>query len=106
MYRNIENIEADRAKAAMHAPPKVGLRNSVRSNIGYWMRASTTTKATSRTAAPMRKKTISVLPQPSALPRTSAKMSRKRPPEKVTRPSQSLGPASGSLDSATLVSEM
>ena len=54
----------------------------------------------------MRKETISVLPQPSALPRTSAKMSRKRPPEKVMSPSQSFGPAFGSLDSATLVSEM
>ena len=90
----------------MHAPPKVGLRNSVRSNIGYLMRASTTTKATSRTTAPTRNDTISVLPQPSALPRTSAKMSRKSPPEKVTSPSQSFGPASGSLDSATRVSEM
>ena len=90
----------------MHAPPKVGLRNSVRSNIGYRMRASTATKAMSRTTAPMRNETIRVLPQPSALPRTSAKMSRKRPPEKVTSPSQSLGPALGSLDSATLVKEM
>ena len=47
-----------------------------------------------------------MLPQPSALPRTSAKMSRKSPPENVTSPSQSFGPASGSLDSATRVSEM
>ena len=36
----------------MHAPPKVGLRKSVRSSIGCLMRASTTTKSTSRTTAP------------------------------------------------------
>ena len=46
-----------------------------------------------------------VLCQPSALPRTSAKISRNRPAENVRRPGQSTPEASGSRDSSTRVNE-
>src|SRR3954471_15045565 len=104
MYRNIENSDADIANAAIDAPAKAGLRSSVRSNIGRAWRRSTTTNAHSSTTAPIRNDTISGLPQPSALPRTSAKTSRNRPSENVTRPAQSTPAASGSRDSPTRVS--
>src|ERR1044072_5594961 len=95
MYRNSENSDEDNAKAAIAAPPNVGTRNSARSNIGYSTRLSTTMNATSSATAPTRNATISGLPQPSGLPRTSAKISRKSPSEKVTSPGQSVGPAFG-----------
>src|SRR3954447_10002804 len=100
-YRNIENSDADIANAAIDAPANAGLRRSVRSNIGRAWRRSTTTNAVSSTTAPTRNETISGLPQPSALPRTSAKISRNSPAENVTSPAQSTPAASGSRDSAT-----
>src|SRR5919199_4650938 len=104
MYRNIENSDAESAKAAIDAPANAGLRSSPRSNIGRARRRSTTTNAHSSTNAPMRNETMSALPQPSALPRTRANTSRNSPAENVTRPAQSTPAASGSRDSFTRVS--
>ena len=58
-----------------------------------------TTEATNRL-------TIVVLDQPSSLPRTRAKTSRKRLRENVTKPTQSMRRVLGSRDSAILVSVM
>src|ERR671933_2553611 len=103
-YRNIENSDADIANAAIDAPAKAGLRSSVRSNIGRALRRSTKANAPSSTADPIRNETMSGLPQPSGLPRTSANTSRNRPAENVTSPGQSTRAAPGSRDSGTRVS--
>ena len=104
-YRNIENIDAEMVKPTIAAPVKLGLRNSVRSNIGSSLRHSIATKATSSNPAPTRNDTISVLLQPSSLPRTSAKTSRKSATEKVTKPETSMRPLRGSRDSRRRVNE-
>ena len=103
-YRNIANIDAERTNAAIEAPSKAGLRNRASSSIGSLPRASTTKKTASSTAAPTSMETIRVEPQPSSLPRMSAKMSRNSAPENVTRPAQSTLPARGLRDSSTWAS--
>ena len=70
--------------------------------MGCSTRRSTTMKAAISTAAPTSRLTISVLPQPSSLPRSSASTSRNRELLNVTRPPQSIRSASGSRDSRSL----
>ena len=53
-YRNIANMDEDRANATMLAPANAGRRNSVRSSIGLASRRSASTKATSSTLEPIR----------------------------------------------------
>jgi len=67
-YRNIENIDAEIAKATMLAPAKAGFANSVRSSIGRAWRRSTITKSTIRTSEATRKPTMRDEPQPFSLP--------------------------------------
>ncbi len=57
---------------------KAGLRNRWRSSIGWLLRASIATNAHIRTTAPASGATISVLPQPSGLPRIRPKIRKKR----------------------------
>src|SRR3954447_4998109 len=103
MYRNIANIDALRPNAAIEAPANAGFRNNVKSNIARCpARRSTRTNATSSTTDATRNPTIMVLPQPSALPRTSAKIRRNRPPLNVTSPGTSTGCADGERNSSTL----
>ena len=67
--RERANSEAEIANAAISPPTKVGLRNSVRSNIGSRCSASATTKATSSSAATASEKTTLLGAQPSSLER-------------------------------------
>src|ERR1700759_3181157 len=62
-YRNIANIEDESVNAAIDAPPKVGLRNSVRSNIALSWTVSAITNAASSRADAANRLTISVLLQ-------------------------------------------
>ena len=57
------------------------------------------TNAASRTPAPPSSATIWALSQPSSLPRSSARISRNRPPVSVSRPPKSTRRAIASLDS-------
>ena len=66
-----------------------GRRNSASGSIGSRTRASMATNAARRTAAPANSDTISGLPQPSSLPRTSASTSRNSEPLNVATPAQS-----------------
>ena len=78
---------------------KAPLRKRPRGSIGSATRRSIAMKAAISTAAPASSETISVLPQPSSLPRTSASTSISSAAEKVTTPPQSIRVASGSRDS-------
>jgi hypothetical protein len=78
---------------------KARRRKKPSGSIGSATRRSIARNATSSTAAPAKRPTIVGLPQPSALPRTSASTSAKSPTEKVTRPPQSILVAFGSRDS-------
>ena len=49
-YRNIANIDDDSVKAAIEAPPNVGLRNNDRSNIALSWTAWAITNTTSSSA--------------------------------------------------------
>ena len=60
-----------------------------------------TTKAIRNAAAPASAATIPALPQPSSLPRSSARTSRKRPPISVTCPGTSIRRGVGSRPSGT-----
>ena len=103
MYRNSANIEADTPIAASCTPVKAGLRNSRSGSIGCFTRLSITTKATSRAAAAPSSATMNVLPQPSSLPRSKPKTSRKSAELKVARPAQSTRVALGSRLSRSFV---
>ena len=89
-------------KATIEAPPKVGLRNSVTSNIGASWTNCETMNTTIRIAEAANSETISVLPQPSALPRMIASTNRNSDEVKVTVPIQSIRLPCGSRDSSTL----
>jgi hypothetical protein len=65
-------------------------------SIGSFTRRSIATNAASSRPAPANIDTISVLPQPSSLPRTSASTSRNSAPLKVATPAQSTRVAFGS----------
>ena len=66
--------------ATIERPVKVGIENSRSSNIGLSIACSMSTKATNNKAEPMSSPTISLLAQPSSLPRMSANTSRKSAP--------------------------
>ena len=100
-YRKIAKNDAEIASAAICAPAKFELRNIESGSIGSRTRLSITRNATSSTAAAPRPPTISGLPQPSSLPRSSASTSRKRPAPSVIWPGTSTRRAAGSLDSLT-----
>jgi hypothetical protein len=74
-------------------------RNSSSGSIGSFTRCSIAANAASITAAPASRPRISVLPQPSSLPRRSASTSITSALLKVTSPSQSMRVALGSRDS-------
>ena len=103
MYSHIANSEAEIPNAATWAPVNDGLRNRRSGSIGCATRASIATKAHSRTAAPPNEARIAGLAQPSSLPRSRPRTSRKSPPVSVTRPGRSTRGARGSSDSATKV---
>ena len=73
-----------------------------KSNIGSFWRSSAKTKAMRSTADPTSDQTTTLEVQPSAVERIIAKTSAAKPPEKVTKPSQSGLVAAGLLDSSTL----
>jgi hypothetical protein len=95
--------EPEIAKAATCAPVNDGLRKKLSGSIGSEERRSAITKATSRAAAAASSATIRVEPQPSSLPRSSARTSRNSPPVSVICPGQSSRRARGSRDSCTHV---
>jgi hypothetical protein len=80
---------------------KDGRLNSPSGSIGSLTRRWMAMNATSRAAEPASGDTIRRLPQPSALPRTSASTSRNNAPLKVTTPAQSTPEALGSRLSAS-----
>ena len=98
-YRNSAKSEPDTAKAASWTPVNARRRNSPSGSIGWATRRSIVTNAAISTAELARSETISALPQPSSLPRTSASTSRKRAVENVASPGQSTRVAFGSRDS-------
>src|SRR5882757_8398655 len=96
MYRKRANIEAETANAPSCTPAKEGLLNSPSGSIRAATRRPTTKNAVISTAAPANRETITVLPHPSSLPRTSASTSRNSAPLKVATPAQSIRVALGS----------
>ena len=87
------------AKAASCTPVKAG-RGRGRAAASARARAARSRRTPPSAAPPpASSETISVLPQPSSLPRSSASTSRNSEPLKVTRPAQSMRVAFGSRDS-------
>jgi hypothetical protein len=79
-----------------------GRLKSASGSIGSLTRLSIATKAAISTAEPANSEMISVLPQPSSLPRTSASTSMKSAVLKVATPGQSTLVAFGSRLSRSL----
>ena len=100
-YKNMAKIDADRVKATIDVPTIAGLRNRLRSSMGSLCRHSATTNTTSKTAEPINPPTIWTLPQPAALPRTSANTSKKSAVENDTNPIQSMRRSLCSLEAST-----
>ena len=79
-------------KATIDAPVKVGLRNKLRSNMGFATRLSTATKAASIRPAITSSETINALLQPSLLPRMRAKTRQNSAVLNVITPRRSTPP--------------
>ena len=100
-YRNIASSDPDTANAASCTPVKDGRLNSPSGSIGSRTRYWIAMNPMSRAAEPANSDTIRRLPQPSALPRTSASTSSNSAPLKVATPAQSTRVALGSRLSAS-----
>ena len=87
------------ANAASCTPVNAGRLNRARGSIGSPTRRSIAMNATSSTAAAVNSDMISVLLQPSSLPRTSASTSTNSAALNVATPGQSTRVAFGSRDS-------
>ena len=96
------NSEPFIVNAAIEPPRNVGIRNSERSNIGWLIRRSASTKTKSSTAPRQRQVMTAVLLQLLSPARISPYVRLTRPAVSTTKPAQSGRVAWGWRDSSTL----
>ncbi len=95
-------MEAAKVKATTDSPAKAGILKRPRSSIGSVRSKLVDEEQTMSRPSQRGDATIVALPQPRSLPRTSAKTSRNKLAENVTKPTQSTRRVRGSFDSADL----